>query len=316
MFKSSNSYQILKQLCNEHYRFSGMIKDNRLSLKNFCSQYINEKIENFFDNVLINLNNLLFVCKYDRNKAINLGNNPHDCDFIICQQNDEGNILELDLKIKGNFVYPISNRAYANEAEADLVFKDLFENQDITLINRIHTKNDEFDYGKKRIVTEEELYNLVNSLEKYKLKYNCNIDITNNYKYLLKKICNQRQKRFDNYDIINIIINCIIEKKPITEEILNIESTDNLSKDILDLVNTLNDKVIVNSNYASQEGLVAYSKLQSQVKTLKEAKKRLTEQVNDLNEKLENTQNELEETNEGYQKALVRISNIKKALED
>lgn len=316
-FNSKNSYNILKQLCKESYRYSGMVKDGRLELEKMFSKHINEKIDNFFENIFPDIDNCEFVCKYDREKVIQRGYEPRNCEYIIFKQNEDGVFQELDL-VKREYGYvPISNRAYSNIE--DPVTKNeinhILNSQNISFISTVISRNRDygyFDNGHKVFLDEKEKRNHLTTLMSYQKNFDCNIDILNDYSYTLKKISKNKQKRIDNYDTIGNIINCIIKQKVITENDLNVDSFDELPKDIFNLINALNNNIT--SNISNENGQIAYSKLQEKVKLLKEANETIEKENIELNQELIYTKQKLNDTEKSYQKTMNIIDTVKATI--
>lgn len=310
LINNNSSYNVLKELCKRKPFFRDMIKNNKISLKNIFSTYINQKIDHFFDNISIDLNNTNFVCKYDRNIAINQGFMHHDCEYIICKRCKNDSILLLELKLNGNKIIPMSNKIFSDENEAAEYFDTSLKKQTLMILCGIKFQNDEFDRGKNIYLNPIEKENHLLLLENYKFKYNCYIDIINEYKFYLKNNTYQRKQNAENETIINNIINCITNNTIITEKNLDISDFDELPEHILMLVNALNNNITSSNN---KSGKIAYSKLQEQVARLQSANDMLKNQKNQLQDDLAQAELNLNESNKKFEEYEDFISTVGEA---
>ena len=154
MFNTTKSYELVKELIKNDYRISEKIKNDEIKLSDIFSKHIHHKLDIFKFNISINLENTLFVCKYNREKVINYGKNPRNCDYIIVQELDDGQILELDVVKSGKYVKPVSSRMYENETEAKDSFEDLLRYQDISILTSLIYDADYYDEGRKVFLNE------------------------------------------------------------------------------------------------------------------------------------------------------------------
>lgn len=306
-FKSKSSYALVKELCENQIRISGMIKDGKITLSNIFSKYVKEKIDNFKSNTNINISNTTFVCKYDKEKAHYQGKIARNCDYVIFKIEDDGTILELNVTSNGKITVPISNRVYSDENEATDSLNFLLNDQNISMISSIIVNSDYYVQNKKIYLNEDQKLLKLEILEKYKLKYKANIDIVGDCKYYYKR--NQTNKREEkaSYNVYEIIIDCIIKKKLIDKKRLY-----DLTEQDVTLINAINDTLVnssTNDNYQA-----SYSNLEKQIQSLKEANNALQKKNNELNNELNNTKNELKCANKEKEKALVLAKNINDAL--
>lgn len=307
MFKNTQSYEVLKELCRNQARISGMIKDGVIKLNDIFSKHINEKLSGFKNNCSINIFNNMFVCKYNREKVIQQGKNPRNCNYIICSSLDDGTLLELDLIINNKYALPVSNRLFNDEIEAQESFKELLQDQDISFISSIIIYNNYFDNDKKIYLKEEDKIFKLQVLKNYKLQYHCNIDVVGDCEYGYKRTRANKMQGQNDYDIYDYIISCLIDNKLISTEKLGTLTNQNI-----ELINAINDKIMYSSDStANQE---TYSNLQNQVNKLKEANKMLQTQNTELNNSLKQTQEDLNNVNQEYQKTLTFINTVKDAF--
>lgn len=308
-FKNKSSYALLKELCQNQIRISGMIKDGKLTLNNIFSKHIKEKIENFKKNTSININNTTFVCKYDKDKAYYQGKTARNCDYIIFKIEDDGTILELDVTSNGKMAIPISNRAYSDENEAADSLNFLLNDQNISIISSIIINSDYYSQNLKIFLKENEKLLKLEILENYKLKYKANIDVVGDCKYYYKRNQTNKLENKASYNVYEIIIDCITKGKIIDKNRLY-----DLSEQDLALIDAINDNLVNNSTDHKHQ--VAYSKLEKQIKDLKEANNTLTKKNEELESELNATKTELNEAKVEKEKSLLLVRNITNALND
>ena len=311
MFNTTKSYELIKELINNEHRISSRILNNEIKLSDIFNKHIDKKIEIFKSNISINLENTLFVCKYDRNKAILCGEQPRNCDYIIVKEMEDGKIQELDIVKSGYIIKPVSSRMYENEQEAKEKFEQLLKYQDISILTSIIINSDYYVEGKKLHLKEKDRLFKLQQIENMRIKYNFEIDVVDDCEFYYKKVMNGKNIGRNNYDIISHIINCVLDGKIIDNAKLEI-SIGELTPQQKDLIDTLNDRIIMGVNNPENEE--SYSKLQNQVSTLKKARKILIEENENLKRNLEETTYKINELKVNNEKANQLIKTFKNAL--
>ena len=306
-FRNTSSYEVLKELCQNQIRISGLIKDGIISLNDIFSKHIKEKLESFKSNNNISLANSVLVCKYDREKAIFQGQTPRNCDYIIFKIDDDDSFLELDLKINDKVAVPVSNRMFSDENEASDSLKSLLKDQSISFITSLILNNDYFTKNRKIYLNESEKLLKLEVLENYKLKYKSNIDVVGDCKYGYKQNRINKKEGLASYNVYEIIINCITESKIIDKTRLY-----DLTEQDLALIDAINDNLVNNS--ANNKHQESYSNLQKQIVNLVSTNDILTNKNNELQTELVNTQTKLNTLNVEHQKTLVLVNDIKTAF--
>ena len=310
MFNTTKSYELIKELIYNEHRVSSKILNDEMRLSDIFNKYVDKKLEIFKSNISINLENTLFVCKYDRNKAILCGEQPRNCDYIIVKEMEDGNIQELDVVKSGYIIKPVSSRMYENEQEAKEKFEQLLKYQDISILTSIIINSDYYVEGKKLHLKEKDRLLKLQQIENMRLKYNCEIDVVDDCEFYYKKVMNGKNIGKNNYDIISQIINCILDGKIIDTEELDIPSE--LTAQQKNLIDTLNDRIIMGINNPENEE--SYSKLQNQVSLLKESKKILLEENEKIKMELQKTTSERDELKKRDIKTKELIKSFKIAM--
>ena len=311
MFNTTKSYELVKELIKNDYRISEKIKNDEIKLSDIFSKHIHHKLDIFKFNISINLENTLFVCKYNREKVINYGKTPRNCDYIIVQELDDGQILELDVVRSGKYVKPVSSRMYENETEAKDSFEDLLRYQDISILTSLIYDADYYDEGRKVFLNEAKKSSKLQQLENFSLRYNCNINTTGDCKYYYKKSIKGRNDGRNNYDIYDKIINCILDGEIITEQALGI-SKNEISEQTRDLINAINDKLMLGNDNPNNEK--SYSTLEEKVKKLTEANKLFLKEKNELKEENDSLIDENKKLKTDAEKTKVLINTFKCAI--
>ena len=311
MFNTTKSYELVKELIKNDYRISEKIKNDEIKLSDIFSKHIHHKLDIFKFNISINLENTLFVCKYNREKVINYGKTPRNCDYIIVKELDDGQILELDVVKSGKYVKPVSSRMYENETEAKDSFEDLLRYQDISILTSLIYDSDYYDEGRKVFLNEAKKSSKLQQLENFSLRYNCNINTTGDCKYYYKKSIKGRNDGRNNYDIYDKIINCILDGEIITEQALGI-SKNEISEQTRDLINAINDKLMLGNDNPNNEK--SYSTLEEKVKKLTEANKIFLKEKNKLKEENDSLIDENKKLKTDAAKTKVLINTFKCAI--
>lgn len=311
MFNTTKSYELVKELIKNDYRISEKIKNDEIKLSDIFSKHIHHKLDIFKFNISINLENTLFVCKYNREKVINYGKTPRNCDYIIVKELDDGQILELDVVKSGKYVKPVSSRMYENETEAKDSFEDLLRYQDISILTSLIYDADYYDEGRKVFLNEAKKSSKLQQLENFSLRYNCNINTTGDCKYYYKKSIKGRNDGRNNYDIYDKIINCILDGEIITEQALGI-SKNEISEQTRDLINAINDKLMLGNDNPNNEK--SYSTLEEKVKKLTEANKMFLKEKNELKEENDSLIDENKKLKNDAAKTKVLINTFKCAI--
>ena len=169
---------ISHKLIENQYRISSKILNNEIKLSDVFNKHIHKKLAIFKSNISIILNNVLFVCKYDRNKAISYGKQPRNCDYIIVKEMDDGQIQELDIVLSNKIAKPVSSRMFKSEADAKDEFSELLEYQDISILTSIIIDTRYYDDNQKFYLKESDKLSKLEQLENIRLRDFSKIKVT------------------------------------------------------------------------------------------------------------------------------------------
>lgn len=309
LFKSNSAYDILKELCDNYYRFSEMIINNKLKIENIFSKYIYEKLKHFKNNISISLNDTLFICKYNRDIAYYQGKEPLKMDYIILKQTEDGTFLELDLTLKYNNIYPISAKIYNDETEMNNKLSQILKYQEITLLSSIIVDKGFYEDNQRIFLNDREKILKLKDLERYRNMYDCHTDVAFDLEFYYKKSVHNREDRYNDRDIYGMIIDSILSHKIINKNNIDIV----MDKQQLCLIDAVND-MMVNGN--NNENYLEYSKLEKRIKKLEEVNKELSDRNTDLQNKLDSTTKELDIKNNENIKTKKLVKTVMNAIDE
>lgn len=215
LLNGKNSYEILKEICNDPYKIYKMILGGHLKYNSFISPYAQDKTDNFISNCGINdINSIEFVCPYIKEYSFITGMQQLEGDYYICYRKLNG-LLILGLKKEEKYYYPMTNYFFDFE---DANFKEflgqLLTNQHITMVSTIMLNNGYGD-SKKIFYDNEEKLKKVKLLRTYSEEYDAKVEIDKDYVFILEKLCKLYtfNKELDN--ILILITNSIKNKSTI-----------------------------------------------------------------------------------------------------
>ena len=274
LFNNTNSFEVLKEMINKKNYLADMICNEHLTIKSIFSEYIIQKLDSFFNNIFIDINNTVFVCKYDKDIAINNGVvEPHKCQYIICKEDNEHNFYVLHLVKYSNFYVPMSNRVFDDIEEANDYLTNSLTNQTITFINCIIIKREQYDNGTKIFLRSLDKRQHLLTLQEFSSKFNANIDISDDYQHELKANATNFNKSEEQASVISYIVKCISSNTLIDPSLI--------PDKMIPIIEALNNYTAMNSG--SEE---TFTSLASQIKALQEAKSSIEQQCSSLQEEL------------------------------
>ena len=251
---NDNSYEILKQVCNNSYRLYNMINQGHLKYDSFISDYADEKVIGFKKICGIDLYNVEFICKYDKARSYDTGNIEQVADYYIAYRAENG-LFVVGLKRNGLYYYPMTNRYVNFESEKDIDFlKALLKNQHITMpkLTNIYYFNTGTN-SKPMYIDYHKKSSMLRTLNEYRRKYDAETDVLEGYQTVNEKLL----RMFGNADSSNQIYSkgferiskrCIIDIKE-----LEIELGGVLPEEILTYINIYNNSINENIDAALDE---------------------------------------------------------------
>ncbi|MBQ8192919.1 MAG: hypothetical protein IJZ46_02480 [Bacilli bacterium] len=184
-----DSYDILKSICDDSYRLSREVSAGRLMYNDFISDFVDDKVESFKKICGVDLSNIAFVCKYDKEKSYITGQEQLDADYYIAYKGDN-KLYVVGFKKDGNSYFPITNRiVYFDNQESMKFLYKLLDNQIITMPTYVYP----YYYsvgrsGKTFYLLYENKREKIKLLNDYSKKYNATVDISDGYLYVIEKL--------------------------------------------------------------------------------------------------------------------------------
>lgn len=291
LFSSTDSFGILKEMCENPYRIYQLNKQGHLKYESFISKYIMDKIRCFKENIKINLYETEFICHYDNKKAFYSSDKYEKCNYIIVKQYEDESIGVIYLVDNNNSLcVPMSNRIFKNLEEAKEELNELLAGQDISMIIGNTTYNRLTDYNRNFNLPLNSKAEKITKLSKYKKLFNCSIDVIDDYKYTLNKVTSNRTTFQETDNVIEIIVSAIVNENLIDASMYS-------DSKLLEIINAWNDHIF-SVQMDSNDGEKTYT---SMITDLKMAKEKIIE--------LEKRNQELQIANEDLSRANANLQN-------
>lgn len=288
---SSDPLEMIKELLSRDYELYNKFKCGVLKESDVFSDHIQDKINNFKNNITGNvvkiLEETIFVCQYKSERSWDITTNNQKYDYILVRKLDNGKIGILCLVKNKNQCYAMSNRVPGDEISLDNFFSENIKNQEITLLSGINMHNILNDSEFSKSLYSDQKISKYRVLKPYRERYNCHIDISSDYEYAIGKLCNNRYEKLENKNIIEMIVESIANR-----ELINTDEIDDFM--LLNIVNAWNDHVCKVGSNISDDVKISYTTAIEELKTFKS----LVSQLEEKNRTLEANVDELTKTNE------------------
>lgn len=286
IFKKTNSYDMLKELCESPYQIYKLIKEGIINYNVLFSKYIHQKIDYFFYNITIINKEIEVICKYDSEKHYFTGEDSEKYDYIIIKKYEDNKIGIIGL-VKNNHTYSfMTNQIYDTYEEAKGHIEKYLYNQDITLLNGFKTYN-KINNGEKKyspsFIEKSEKYEI---LKNYKEDFKCTIDVSGEYIFCLNKLLNRRNIDQNAKEIIRIIAESIQngEEILIDDEMIVDENFFPINPIINSFNSYLNNQTKEKSN-KRRSIIEELEDLKSQVLQLQEENMELRQEISNIKNK-------------------------------
>lgn len=309
LFKTTNSFELVKKLCENAYYIYNLSKQKVLNLDKLFSPYIFEKIEIFKDNINIYAESVELVCKYDSNRSFINQANSENYDYIIVKKYENGKIGILCLVDNFGLYTPRSSQIYNSFEEAQEKLSKLLKFQEVTILKDVNIYSRYSDYNKTYHLNLDAIIKKTRKLtELYKKEFNCSIDVSSAFLFSIDKQRQNRDQNFANLSIVEKIVECIEKGKIIATKDFN----DN---NLLEIANAFNNYLF--STHQSQDSKLTstYTDLKTELENLKQICTELKiekEEINKTNQELIQKNSILTEENLEKQSILSEIAQILK----
>ena len=274
-FSGNNTYDIFKDFISNAYRVNCLLRDGFLNYDQIFSEFTFKKIDNFINNINLNIFDTEFICKYDSTKTYSLTDKNQKFDYIIVKKNKDSESYSMLCLVKNDYIYvPMSNMYFEDYESLSIKLKELIPNQEVTIFSGM--KRDMDNYYK--LPMDVKITKLTN-LQKYKNEFSCIIDTNADFKYLLTDSLKHKNQFYDNGSLLTILTDSIgqghiIDVEPFVDSYL------------LRIVNAYND-YLCSHNIENSEIEESYSKILEDRKNLIEELNIFKDQVKTLKEEKE-----------------------------
>lgn len=310
--ENTSSIGILREFCKEEnsYMLYKRINEGILDIDQLFSKHIEEKINVFANNIQPIIFDMEFVCKIDRNKIHNQGMDYMNIDYLVCSKDQQGRYLVLGLVNNGDTHVARTSMIFETEEEMVQYLKDILLDQELTFATGLRiTNTSELDYKYKPIylnLTDKK--EKINSLISYKKIFSANIDISQDYNFILSQHQNQ-------YNIGKEIVELMKRGELIDLDELSMRY--HVIPDTLRIiVEEYNNSLCVGGNSIANEKYSELDKeareLREKIRELREEKQKLEDDNSALMEQLTTARTENEELSSCFEEIQKTLSKVKK----
>lgn len=303
MCSSTNSFDILKEICENAYRINKAHRDGILSYEQLFSPYLKQKLEGFKENIKLNTEETVLVCKYDSSRAFITDTKSEKYDYIIVKKYQDGKIGILGIVNKDSYFVPMSNQLFYSFEEAKETLESYLKNQEVAVMTGVNYFNIESDYDRTFNLTLDTKISKIKEIKIYRELFKCILDLSGDYQYSISRLRENRTNHFEDNDLIDIIVNSIKEGKLINT---NIFRDTNLSK----IIESFNDYLCESQIGEKSSIIETYSQMKKDLEKLREELLQANSKVEELdsqNKSLQETVTSLEEQNKEHKETEEKI---------
>ena len=286
LYRNMNSYEVMLNFIKSSNEALKKHESGIIDLDNVLSPYINEKIDALIENLNINTNYCEMVCKYDKGKTFGYSADFDDMSYLILQKkNEKYYVLKLAEAQDGTY-FPMSNQVFNSYAECQEALSSYLIYQELTLLNNLFIYYNNSTIGKFPILEWDRKQKLEN-LMKLSNDFGCTPNVIADFIYSLKIRDDKRQGNIRTSNIIEILCDCIKNKKVFDISLTNVDQ-----EDILRIIETYNDSLFSETTTSTDN---SYSDLQNENISLKKEIERLILENKSLSETVNYRDEELNE---------------------
>ena len=286
LYRNMNSYEVMLNFIKSSNEALKKHESGIINLDNVLSPYINEKIDALIENLNINTNYCEMVCKYDKGKTFGYSADFDDMSYLILQKkNEKYYVLKLAEAQDGTY-FPMSNQIFNSYAECQEALSSYLIYQELTLLNNLFIYYNNSTTGKFSILEWDRKQKLEN-LMKLSNDFGCTPNVIADFIYSLKIRDDKSQGNIRTSNIIEILCDCIKNKKVFDISLTNVDQ-----EDILRIIETYNDSLFSEITTSTDN---SYSDLQNENISLKKEIERLILENKSLSETVNYRDEELNE---------------------
>lgn len=286
LYKGMNSYEIMLDFIKNSNEAFQKHESGIINLDKILSPYINKKLDSLIENLNINTNCCEMICKYDRGKTYGYSADFDDMSYLILQKkNEKYYVLKLAMSEDGT-CFPMSNQVFNSYEECKENLSSYLIYQELTLLNNLWVYYNNSTVGKFSILEWDRKQKL-EKLKKLSEDFECTPNIIADFIYSLKIRDDKRQGNIRTSNIIEILCDCIKNKKVFDISLTNVDQ-----EDILKIIETYNDSLFSEITTSTDN---LYSDLQNENISLKKEIERLRLENKSLSETVNYRDEELNE---------------------
>lgn len=315
----NSSIEILYDMLDNPNRIASQIQRGHMKEENIFSNYTDEKLDNFKNICGIDISNIEFIAKYEKEKSFALDEEPLEGEYYIgFKTNDTLSVVGFKCNdissLNGNRIYfPITNLKFDNNniVEKDAFLKRLLKNQKLLYVQTLRKNtiiNGKIKRDKSYYKPEPKI-NKMSIIDRYADEYGATCDTHKNYLYYVKKNSNLYNEKRQIWDVINNISNFIKDRKMIEFSKLG-QEIEEIDESLIDLIGSYNDFLHNDSDDANN---YSYADL---ILELENAKKKIIEKeelinkIDEQNKKLISKNETLESENKDLNDNIEKIRTI------
>lgn len=286
LYKGMNSYEIMLDFIKNSNEAFQKHESGIINLDKILSPYINKKLDSLTENLNINTNCCEMICKYDRGKTYGYSADFDDMSYLILQKkNEKYYVLKLAMSEDGT-CFPMSNQVFNSYEECKENLSSYLIYQELTLLSNLWVYYNNSTVGKFPILEWDRKQKL-EKLKKLSEDFECTPNIIADFIYSLKIRDDKRQGNIRTSNIIEILCDCIKNKKVFDISLTNVDQ-----EDILKIIETYNDSLFSEITASTDN---SYSDLQNENISLKKEIERLRLENKSLSETVNYRDEELNE---------------------
>lgn len=286
LYKGMNSYEIMLDFIKNPNEAFQKHESGIINLDKILSPYINKKLDSLTENLNINTNCCEMICKYDRGKTYGYSADFDDMSYLILQKkNEKYYVLKLAMSEDGT-CFPMSNQVFNSYEECQEALSSYLIYQELTLLSNLLVYYNNSTVGKFPILEWDRKQKL-EKLKKLSEDFECTPNIIADFIYSLKIRDDKRQGNIRTSNIIEILCDCIKNKKVFDISLTNVDQ-----EDILKIIETYNDSLFSEITASNDN---SYSDLQNENISLKKEIERLRLENKSLSDTVNYRDEELNE---------------------
>ena len=175
----------------EAYSISKKVNEGLINYSSFISDYIDEKLEIFDDNISIDWDSIKFICKFDKSRCHEFAGQI-DMDYFIGRKMDEYTLLLLGIKKSGDIYCPVTSQLVDMTSDRGKgVLNKYLRNQVLLLPNSLKIDDGIGFYKRGKVLhdkNDKEIQDKLHNLYELAMQYNCTIDVSDMLDFQLTKI--------------------------------------------------------------------------------------------------------------------------------